>query len=109
MQILCAYKCELMPTGEQARNMRRFAGACRFVFNKALALQNENYRNGGKFIGYVPMAKHLTAWRNTVDTPWMAEKPNSAHQSALKDLDVAFKNFFATPPHFPSFNPQGQY
>jgi len=47
MQILCAYKFELMPTGEQARNMRRFAGACRFVFNKALALQNENYRNGG--------------------------------------------------------------
>jgi len=58
MQILCAYKFELMPTGEQARNMRRFAGACRFVFNKALALQNENHRNGGKFIGYVPMAKH---------------------------------------------------
>jgi putative transposase len=71
MQILCAYKFELMPTGEQARNMRRFAGACRFVFNKALALQNENCRNGGKFIGYVPMAKHLTAWRNSVDAPWM--------------------------------------
>ena len=48
MQILSAFKFELMPTGEQARDMRRFAGACRFVFNKALALQNENYRNGGK-------------------------------------------------------------
>ncbi|MFA7581181.1 MAG: helix-turn-helix domain-containing protein, partial [Castellaniella sp.] len=23
-----------MPTGEQQRNMRRFAGSCRFVFNK---------------------------------------------------------------------------
>lgn len=26
--------------------MRRFAGACRFVFNRALALQNENHEAG---------------------------------------------------------------
>ncbi|WP_311767773.1 helix-turn-helix domain-containing protein [Burkholderia sp. Bp8963] len=35
-----------MPTGEQARDMRRFAGACRFVFNKALALQKARYERG---------------------------------------------------------------
>ncbi|MCY1374785.1 hypothetical protein D9M69_621480 [compost metagenome] len=46
--------------------MRRFAGSCRFVFNKALALQKENHDAGGKFIGYVAMAKHLTAWRNSL-------------------------------------------
>ncbi|EJK05635.1 IS609 transposase TnpB, partial [Klebsiella pneumoniae subsp. pneumoniae KPNIH18] len=28
--------------------MRRFAGACRFVFNRALALQNENHEAGNK-------------------------------------------------------------
>ncbi|SOC25854.1 putative transposase, partial [Thalassospira xiamenensis] len=28
--------------------MRRFAGACRFVFNKALALQKERYEAGEK-------------------------------------------------------------
>jgi putative transposase len=38
MQRLQAFKFELMPTGEQARKMRQFAGACRFVYNKALAL-----------------------------------------------------------------------
>lgn len=26
--------------------MRRFAGACRFVFNRALALQNDDLRQG---------------------------------------------------------------
>jgi len=30
-----------MSNGEQQRNMRRLAGLCRFVFNKALALQND--------------------------------------------------------------------
>ena len=64
MQRLQAFKFELMPNGEQTRNMRRFAGSCRFVFNKALALQKENFEAGGKFIGYVAMAKQLTAWRN---------------------------------------------
>ena len=39
MQRLQAYQFELMPDGRQASLMRRFAGACRFVFNKALALQ----------------------------------------------------------------------
>ena len=64
MSRLQAYKYELMPDGGQERDMRRFAGACRFVFNRALALQKENHDAGGKFIGYVAMAKHLTAWRN---------------------------------------------
>ncbi|MDR3158496.1 MAG: helix-turn-helix domain-containing protein, partial [Zoogloeaceae bacterium] len=39
MQRLQAYKYELMPNGEQQRQMRRFAGSCRIVFNEALALQ----------------------------------------------------------------------
>ncbi|WP_077298125.1 helix-turn-helix domain-containing protein [Aquaspirillum sp. LM1] len=43
MQRLQAYKYELRPDGQQERQMRRFAGSCRFVFNKALALQKERY------------------------------------------------------------------
>jgi transposase len=48
MQRLQAFKYELMPNGEQQRQMRRFAGSCRFVFNKALVLQKSNYEAGGK-------------------------------------------------------------
>jgi putative transposase len=43
MQRLQAFKYELMPNGQQHRQMRRFAGSCRFVFNKALALQKARY------------------------------------------------------------------
>ena len=31
-----AYKYELMPNGEQKRNMRRFAGSCRYLYNLSL-------------------------------------------------------------------------
>ena len=51
MQRLQAFKYELIPDGQQARQMRRFAGSCRFVFNKALALQKERYEQGEKKLG----------------------------------------------------------
>jgi putative transposase len=75
--------------------MRRFAGACRYVFNQALALQKANYEGGGKFIGYVAMAKRLTEWRNGSETPWLKEAPVHPLQHALKDLERAYQNFFA--------------
>jgi len=65
-----AFKYELKPNGEQQRQMRRFAGSCRFVYNQALALQKANYEAGGRFIGYVAMAKRLTDWRNASETPF---------------------------------------
>lgn len=41
---------------------------------KALALQ-KNHEAGNKFISYVTMAKHLTGWRNGLDTPWLKDAP----------------------------------
>ena len=97
-----------MPNGEQQRDMRRFAGSCQFVFNKALELQKANYESGGTFIGYVAMAKHLTAWRNGTETPWLKAAPVHSLQHALKDLERAYQNFFAQRADFPRFKRRGQ-
>ncbi|CAM3842481.1 RNA-guided endonuclease InsQ/TnpB family protein [Bordetella tumulicola] len=107
MQRLKAYQFELMPNGRQARDMRRFAGSCRFVYNKALAMQTENHEAGKKFIGYVAMAKHLTEWRNGVQTPWLKDAPCHPLQHALKDLEKAYKNFFAKRADFPKYKRKG--
>jgi putative transposase len=103
-----AFKFELLPRGRQQRDMRRFAGACRYVFNQALALQKANYEGGGKFIGYVAMAKRLTEWRNGSETPWLKEAPVHPLQHALKDLERAYQNFFAKRAAFPRFKRKGQ-
>ena len=63
MQRRQAFKYELKPTGEQQRNLRRYVGSCRFVYNKALALQQANHAAGEKFIGYVAMAAKLPVWK----------------------------------------------
>jgi putative transposase len=46
MQRFQAFKYELMPSEEQRGNMLRFAGSCRFVYNKALAMQTANHKAG---------------------------------------------------------------
>ena len=46
MKHLQAYKFRIEPNGEQLRAMRRIAGTCRFVWNKALALQIAKHQQG---------------------------------------------------------------
>jgi putative transposase len=104
---LQAYKFALTPNGQQQRDMRRFAGSCRFVFNKALAMQKTNYEAGNRFIGYADLCKALTGWRNCEETPWLSEAPCHPLQQALKDLDRAYKNFFAKRANFPRFKCKG--
>lgn len=103
-----AFKYELRPTSEQQHNMRRFAGSCRFVFNKALALQKARYEQGEKKLGYAGLCKVLTEWRNSSDTPWLAETPTHPLQQALKNLERAYANFFAKRADFPRFKKKGQ-
>ncbi len=87
--------------------MCRFAGACRYVYNKALALLKENHAAGKPYIAYVAMAKQLTAWRNGPETPWLRQAPCHPLQHALKHLDQAFKNFFAKRAAYPRFKRKG--
>lgn len=107
MKRLQAFKFELMPNGKQLSDMRRYAGSCRFVYNRALALQKENYEAGNKFIGYVPMAANLPVWKREADTAWLKDTPSQALQHALKDLEKAYKNFFAKRADFPRFKRKG--
>lgn len=44
MQRLQDDRFELKPNGGQQRFMRRLVGSCRFVFNKALALQQDRHK-----------------------------------------------------------------
>ena len=109
MQRLQAFKYELMPDGAQQRQMRRFAGACRFVFNKALALQKQRYEQGENKLGYAGLCKLLTEWRNGADTAWLADAPTHPLQQTLKDLERAYANFFAQRAEFPRFKKKGRH
>lgn len=108
MQRLQAYRFELKPNGEQQRFMRRFAGSCRFVYNKALDLQQERHEAGEKKLGYAALCKALTEWKAQPQTLWLNETPSQALQQALKNLERAYKNFFEKRADFPCFKKKGQ-
>lgn len=107
MERLQAFKFELRPNGEQQRQMRRFAGSCRFVFNKALALQKKLYQQGKKKLSYAGLCKTLSSWKAEID--WLSETHSQVLQQTLKDLDRAYTNFFAKRADFPTFKKRGQH
>lgn len=88
--------------------MRRFAGACRFIFNRSLALQNENHGAGDKYIPYTKMASWLIEWKANSETQWLRDVPSQTLQQSLKDLERGYKNFFQKRAAFPRFKKRGQ-
>lgn len=63
MKIRKAFKFELMPNGAQIRKMKQFCGCSRFVFNRALAWQNEQYEVDKSFkLSYYKLTSLLPAW-----------------------------------------------
>jgi putative transposase len=105
MQRFQAFKYELIPNGDQQRDMLRFAGSCRFVYNKALALQTANHAAGNKFVRSVEMANLLPRWKS--EARWLKKSPSQALQHALKHLDRAFINFLEKRADYPRFKKRG--
>ena len=95
-----------MPNGEQLRNLRQFAGSCRFVYNKGLALNIERYEKKEKRLGYAGLCALLPAWK--MEHEFLPDVPAQALQQALKNLERAYTNFFQKRADFPKFKKKGQ-
>ncbi|WP_335800311.1 transposase [Gallibacterium anatis] len=101
-----AFKFEIMPNGEQSRKIKQFCGCCRFVFNRALAWQNEQYQQDSRHkFSYSKIANLLPQWKK--ELIWLKECHSQVLQQSLKDLENAFKNFFQQRADFPKFKKKG--
>ena len=101
-----AFKFEIMPNGEQSRKIKQFCGCCRFVFNRALAWQNEQYQQDSRHkFSYSKIANLLPQWKK--ELIWLKECHSQVLQQSLKDLENAFKNFFHQRADFPKFKKKG--
>jgi putative transposase len=103
---LQAFKFELGPNGEQLRNLRQFAGSCRFVYNKALALNVERCEKKEKRLGYAGLCALLPNWK--MEHEFLSAVPAQALQQSLKNLERAYTNFFRKRADFPKFKKKGQ-
>jgi putative transposase len=103
---LQACKFELTPNGEQRRNLRQFAGSCRFVYNKGLALNIERYQKKEKRLGYAGLCALLPNWK--MEHEFLSDVPAQALQQALKNLERAYTNFFKKRAASLKFKKKGQ-
>ena len=100
---LQAFRFELRPDGAQCRAMARLGGSTRFVFNRALALQQARHEKGEPHLGYAALCRELTLWRHDPETHWLADAPVHPLQQVFKDLRRAYVNFFEGRADFPVF------
>lgn len=90
------YKYRIYPTPEQSIRLAQLFGCTRVAWNEALAFCQQSDKKGEKYPGFAGLCKRLTALKKAEAYIWLADVSSVPLQQSLKDLDVAFRNFFSS-------------
>ena len=103
------FRLKTDPKSESA--LARFAGSCRFVWNKALALQKERLEADEYCLRYSKLNAHLQDWKKETETAWLKETHSQPLQQTLMALDRAIQDAFnkSSSKRFPRFKKKGQH
>ncbi|MBD2603997.1 IS200/IS605 family element transposase accessory protein TnpB [Scytonema hofmannii FACHB-248] len=88
-----AFKVTLIPTHNQEVLINKTIGCARYVYNRFLALRQELYATEQKTLNYNACSQQLTLLKKEIE--WLKEVDKFALQNSLKNLETAYKNFFA--------------
>lgn len=93
----------LLPNNKQKTKLFQYANAARYTYNWALAREQENYKNGGKFISDGELRKEFTQLKKTSEYVWLKNISNNVTKQAIKDACEAYRKFFKGYAKFPKF------
>ena len=93
----------LIPNNKQKTKLFQCFGVSRFAYNWALGRQQENYKNGGKFISDNDLRKEFTQLKKTKEYEWLNQYSNNIPKQAIKDACDGYKRFFKGYSKFPKF------
>jgi putative transposase len=88
-----SYKTELDLNNKQRTQCLQHAGAARFAYNWGLQRKIEEYKAGRKTPTAIDLHRELNALKKA-ELSWLYETSKCAPQEALRNLDIAYKNFF---------------
>lgn len=103
MQQQRAYRYRLEPTAEQEAGLYRFAGARRWMWNWALYRKQDHYQQHTVGLSFSALCEALPRLKADPATAWLKEIDSQLLQQALRDLEQAFKAFFARRARYPRF------
>jgi IS605 OrfB family transposase len=81
----------------------RWWEATRWLWNRALEIRCEAYRECGLTLTGNDVSRWLTQWKRTPGHEWLREVPATCFTQCLRDQDAAFRNFFARRARYPRF------
>ena len=87
-------RVQLLPNNKQNTKLFQFAGAARYAYNWALNKQMDNFREGHKIQTDNDLRKEFTILRHSEGNEWLQDVSNNVTKQAIKDLCIAYKNFF---------------
>lgn len=87
-----AYKFRIYPNKAQEILIQKTFGCVRFVYNHYLAKRIEMYQLDKSTLNFKNCCADVTQLKKSLE--WLKEVDSTALQSALKNLDIAYQNFF---------------
>ena len=91
--MLRAYKYRIYPTGEQKALFAKTFGCCRFVYNWALKMKIEAYKQEKRTVPYKEIQERMVNDLKK-ENDWLAEVNSQSLLNSILNLDTAYKNFF---------------
>lgn len=97
------YKTKLKLNNKQRTRLFKNASVARFAYNFTIALQEENYKSGNKFLSDCEVRKMITV-RKQEDLAWLYDYNCDIVKQAVKDACKAYKKFFDKKGRKPKFH-----
>lgn len=98
-----SFKVMLHPNNKQRTKMFQCFGVSRFAYNWALGRQQENHKNGGKFISAFDLKKEFTQLKKLPEYRWLNNYSSVIPAIAIMDACASYINFFKGNSDFPKF------
>lgn len=101
--LIKSIKVMLLPNNKQRTKLFQSTGVARWAYNWTLAKQQDNYKNGGKFISNGELRKELTQLKKTKEYKWLNDYSCNIPKQSIKDACLAYQRFFKHQSEFPKF------
>ncbi|WP_236506589.1 helix-turn-helix domain-containing protein, partial [Tychonema sp. BBK16] len=83
------FQYRFYPTTQQRQSLAQLFGCVRVVWNDALTQSKSE-----KYPGYNTLSKSLTLSKKTEERAWLNDVSSVPLQQSIKQLDIAYKNYF---------------
>ena len=97
------FKIRIYPIKDQVRLLWNHIGACRFIWNLMLDLQQKQHELGGRFLSAFDMINLLTAVKADEEYGWLNTVSRASLARECRDVSEAYWRFFKKTSRCPRF------